>query len=836
MALSLEDQLARGLSDDGIGGFDAEAAIKKFDPNVHIASPAEVRRDALTKSKSVLSSYETLRGIILRHEETIQKRWTKKTRQQRQKILLGAWPGMAVSHRPDFKAFRRTNRSKQPVSRDKDREYYMWPYINQEDLLKPKNLLLLLNSRGRNPPSDFAGAEYDAMHLGRVTGNLTPVFLNEYTMILNGAYDITEYGKLVSWDDNGDAFEWMTSQKQFIPGEGLLILEAQEKLLKFLVNCCQQILHEIPIENLSADTFPIQPEPYLKTEKESSGFDSLVVMASEAPYRLPAKLDIGRIVAVLGARVSAAEDHLWDMREDPAYFAEKLIELKEHRMEVLKDECGNEHHTLKVVGQNLFWARVCGSITFKAYLKLELFSELHQQAQELVRLQRKHAAAISPMKDLPDELLGALLKFQYYLEQAAKGPQAELSDSVAPSPPWRKYFVRQAPPNTSTSIMQIKSKSGVEMGDVEVQTRWILKVLWEDDRKLFLMSMPLLIDELGRLTESEPRAKDLLSAHVAGIIGDLTILSHCLTQLNLFLPWARSFETEMVDREDAIKDDYAHRFQGWTEIMDTLSDKHLMQVARLGNPADGRFAYPFEKRRTKQNIESLQRAERNLDEFWAGIDRLVYEKCGSLENTAVRRVLSQSRIMQRTADWVESAPSTTKPSGRDTVSDSELTSLYQPLSTIYIGKRGSDSSPETQKSKSKAKTRESTSKADTPPVSVPSNANPHPDPEPESIPVDARSFKVFRTLFFNPTVTSSPGEVSWNDFLHAMTSTGLFAAEKLYGSVWQFQKLVGGDQSRIQFHEPHPRGKIPFTTARRHGRRLNRAFGWIGDMFVLKEK
>ena len=76
MALSLEDQLARGLSDDGIGGFDAEAAIKKFDPNVHIASPAEVRRDALTKSKSVLISYETLRGIILLHEETIQKRWT----------------------------------------------------------------------------------------------------------------------------------------------------------------------------------------------------------------------------------------------------------------------------------------------------------------------------------------------------------------------------------------------------------------------------------------------------------------------------------------------------------------------------------------------------------------------------------------------------------------------------------------------------------------------------------------------------------------------------------------------------------------------------------------
>lgn len=78
--------------------------------------------------------------------------------------------------------------------------------------------------------------------------------------------------------------------------------------------------------------------------------------------------------------------------------------------------------------------------------------------------------------------------------------------------------------------------------------------------------------------------------------------------------------------------------------------------------------------------------------------------------------------------------------------------------------------------------------------------------------------------------------MSWNDFLYALTSTGMFAAEKLYGSVWQFQRVDGVDQSRIQFHEPHPRGKIPFVVARQHGRRPNRAYGWVGDMFVLRAK
>jgi hypothetical protein len=44
--------------------------------------------------------------------------------------------------------------------------------------------------------------------------------------------------------------------------------------------------------------------------------------------------------------------------------------------------------------------------------------------------------------------------------------------------------------------------------------------------------------------------------------------------------------------------------------------------------------------------------------------------------------------------------------------------------------------------------------------------------------VNARVLKVFRTLFFNPEATSTPGSVPWQDFLYAMASTG-FQIEKL---------------------------------------------------------
>lgn len=102
-------------------------------------------------------------------------------------------------------------------------------------------------------------------------------------------------------------------------------------------------------------------------------------------------------------------------------------------------------------------------------------------------------------------------------------------------------------------------------------------------------------------------------------------------------------------------------------------------------------------------------------------------------------------------------------------------------------------------------------------------------------PVDARALKVFRVIFFDPGANTTPGEVAWNDFLHAMDSVG-FSAQKLYGSVWHFQPTKLDVERSIQFHEPHPQGKIPFLVARRHGRRLNRAYGWFGAMFVLKGK
>jgi hypothetical protein len=270
--------------------------------------PPQVRQLCSERSTRIFANHDRLARILDRHEATIQKRWTKKTKHQRLQILLDGWPNMAPGHRPDFAAFRKESEA-QREGGTKFRDHFVWPYVNQEDLLKPKALLLMLKSRGRHQPCEFAAADGDAMYLGRITKAIVPIFLNCYVVTLNGMTTPQKYGQLIAWDDHPDAFEWMHTRKQFMPGEALDILEAQDRLMKFLVHCCEQLLHDIPAEELLSDKYPVQPEPALKSGVEPDGFNSLAVMAEEAHSRPPGRLDFGLIESLIEARTSAAEDH-----------------------------------------------------------------------------------------------------------------------------------------------------------------------------------------------------------------------------------------------------------------------------------------------------------------------------------------------------------------------------------------------------------------------------------------------------------------------------------------------------------------------------------------------
>lgn len=106
-----------------------------------LAKAQDVRERRNTRVASIFKNFRLLKQILWRHEATIQKRWMKKTKEQKRKIILAAWGGpMPTSHRPDFAAYRKMKAAGDGA---KDRADLMWPFVNQEDLTKPKVCLVV---------------------------------------------------------------------------------------------------------------------------------------------------------------------------------------------------------------------------------------------------------------------------------------------------------------------------------------------------------------------------------------------------------------------------------------------------------------------------------------------------------------------------------------------------------------------------------------------------------------------------------------------------------------------------------------------------------------------
>ena len=266
--------------------------------------------------------------------------------------------------------------------------------------------------------------------------------------------------------------------------------------------------------------------------------------------------------------------------------------------------------------------------------------------------------------------------------------------------------------------------------------------------------------------------------------------------------------------------------------------KSLMGSSRslelLGAPTKGKFTYPIAERRTEAVVTALREAENNLAVFWKQVTLLVTRALGPVKKTAIHHFLTQPHSVQRTPPWVE--PSESNPL-------QGASALQVPFAELELDRRRlteqtTTKEEPTAKAKAKAKTRGVAAQAE-PQVHVQGTHEPAAHDDMTTFTVDARALKVFKTIFFTPSVSAAPGETKWTDFLHAMASTG-FTPEKPYGSVWHFSPTSVDLKRSINFHEPHKEGKaadkIPYSIARRIGRRLNRAYGWDGSRFSLAKK
>lgn len=249
-------------------------------------SPTKARTRIQERLESIFADWELLKTIVNHHEATIHKRWLKKTKKQRTQVLLQAWPDMAASHRPDFAAWRLDNSTAQEKPTAKVREACMWPYINLENLTKPKSLLLLLRSRTQHGPATFAFVDWNSAHFGCAVGRVTLSALNRHTMMFLGRQNVGGYGELVCWDDDAGAEEQLLSDIGMYPGHGLIVLEIQQRMWQFLVSCAKSILHDLSTDALVNGGSSVLNMAALEPSTVD-GFAAQAIMVAESPYRAP---------------------------------------------------------------------------------------------------------------------------------------------------------------------------------------------------------------------------------------------------------------------------------------------------------------------------------------------------------------------------------------------------------------------------------------------------------------------------------------------------------------------------------------------------------------------
>ena len=179
--------------------------------------------------------------------------------------------------------------------------------------------------------------------------------------------------------------------------------------------------------------------------------------------------------------------------------------------------------------------------------------------------------------------------------------------------------------------------------------------------------------------------------------------------------------------------------------------KKFLKLGAYGDPTSSRFYYPVQKRQTKENNEATQAAERNLGALWDKFDAHMHQHVSATSYKALQKFMPKEGEIQRTSDWTE--PEKTS---------SEIS--HEAPGTVNLDFGDHDDEKLSFRTSAlnltgKIKTRGQTSQ-ETP---TDHDVRPVTASAPLQGPVFSlkkRPYKVFSTLFHQPSVQSTPGEVA----------------------------------------------------------------------------
>ncbi|KAF2244696.1 hypothetical protein BU26DRAFT_84509 [Trematosphaeria pertusa] len=776
---------------------------------------------------TLFKDWRLLNAIVGGYEAQIRKRWMKRSRGQRKELLREAWSDIPSGHRPDIRDYLETTFAKL-AKRQKVPESWQIPFINLEDLSEAKPLLIFLNARARHPPDMFAYSDLEWGPLYKIPPKMLNPAREKHTMAFVGRRTPQTYGQLIAWDDVSGAAESKRNGLTVHPDHGMQILRTQLKIWPFLIRCCLQIMPDFPKSPALGTPIGMQPEPPPLFEEHPT-YSLLNNIARDAPYCLPTSLNLDRLRALATAHRNQLCDQIWQLREDPSCFAETVRDLREHRGELILDGSGKPHrHSTGPV----IYSRVLRNMITDLYVSFWNWDKVQSLLSQWHELSIKHANEIRHEKKLPTSICDMILETRMLLDMMMLDLIDMFKNAWAASPPMRKYFFRDNPQSSSRTIGYTSNDKW--KGDRVKEEAWRIVELLCRKEKREQFTFHCVMDEVERVLLKDQAVKALFTPYVLSLLSQLSVISECLHHMQMYQPWATAIEHDFQEQKARHFHRYHKKFAVWGFILKTMF--HGTDLWSLGNPSDGKFDHPVRERKTHQTTDKMRAAEAALDKFWEAADAHFRAVAGKCPHDVVKDIVGRHTI-ERTGPYSLQKPTkTSQPKSKAILQTAPVGSDLADWASHDITKEITGRFDKLAASdKTKLKTRGTAASVKNAVITKDTVAKEDGLPtleEQPTLPVDKRAHKVFRALFHCANSPDQPGEVAWADFLHAMVSAG-FSAEKLQGSSWHFTPRNLEAERSIQFHEPHPGNKLPFTWARRYGRRLTRAFGWTANTFGL---
>ena len=353
---------------------------------------------------SIMENATFLRYHVLTFGDVILRRWRRHGKYDERKILLKKVdPTIHPINTPLVETATLTV-NKKMEERNKYRAAYLLPYLNLESLCSNwGNLVNLLHHRATSPPHCWVIYDNSQIQSAWWLGMIKEASAHG-CVCLHGS----DYGSWKSFDS-----EEVHCGYAYGAPRGLLILEAQQHLLRFLRHFVEHTLPDF-IEDTSIAYSAMGYVSAELTEVEGPGchkwkaainirpelpkekpWVSLGSNYAKAPFSNPPKFDIEPILEIAKNNASEAHDELWLLQTEPEYFYRCARHYEERWYRNVATIPGYKFPITDLYGNLAF------GLTIKALERARDWQWLVEQCQLVKTIFQDHSSELDPKNRLP---------------------------------------------------------------------------------------------------------------------------------------------------------------------------------------------------------------------------------------------------------------------------------------------------------------------------------------------------------------------------------------------------------------------------------------------------